>query len=137
MCARWLRLPAQAASEDVQLVVEQRREGERWVRQFGNVRIITTQWQSEDGLLWERFGKIELGFRLDVEDGQLIYRQQTARFRVGCCTLPLPRWLAPRVSATEKACGNDVKVSVEVCVPWLGLLLPYNGVVYGNEELRA
>lgn len=108
-----------------------------WIRQFGNVRIITTQWQSQDGLLWERFGQIELGFRLDVEEGQLVYRQQKARFRMGCCSPPLLRWFAPHVSATEKACGSDVKVSVEVRVPWLGLLLAYNGLVYGNEELRA
>jgi uncharacterized protein DUF4166 len=118
-------------------MVEQRREGEIWVRQFGNVRIITTQWQSEDGLLWERFGKIELGFRLHVENGQLVYRQQKAALHVSCRSFRVPRWFAPRVSATEKACGNDVQVSVEVRLPWLGLLLAYNGLVYCNEELRA
>jgi len=136
-CAKWLHLPAEAASADVHLVVEQRREGEMWVRQFGQVRIITTQWQSEDGLLWERFGRIELGFRLDVENGQLVYRQQKAALHAGCCSVRVPRWFAPRVSATEKACGSDVEVSVEVRLPWLGLLLAYNGLVYGNEGIQA
>ena len=136
-CAEWLRLPGEASSVDVQLVVEQRRRDEMWVRQFGKVRIITTQWRSEEGLLWERFGKIELGFRLGLDDGQLVYRQQKARLHMGCCSLPLPRWFAPRVSATEKTCGNDVKVSVEVRLPWLGLLVAYDGLVYGNEGLRA
>ncbi len=128
--ARLLRLPAEAGSVDITLTVEQREQGETWTRRFGEAKIVTTQWGDEDRLLHERVGMIELRFKLELEEGCLIYRQRNAAVRIGGWSLDLPRWLAPQVFAIERPSDAEVvSISVEVTLPCVGLLLAYRGEV--------
>jgi hypothetical protein len=138
--ARLLRLPAEAAGVDIVLAVEERPEGQTWIREFGDVKIVTTQWSDEGRLLHEQFGMIEFRFRLEVEEGCLIYRQRNAALRIGRWSFGLPGWLAPLVSAIEKPSADTeaVSISVEVTVPGVGLLLAYSGEVSCDSvEVRS
>jgi hypothetical protein len=88
-----------------------------------------TEQRAADGLLVERIGRIELRFRLVVDAGALVFRQQGAELCLGRLRLRLPRWLAPTVSARawRDAEGGSLRVAVEVCVPLVGRVLAYTG----------
>jgi hypothetical protein len=108
--------------------------GETWNRRFGNDELVTRQWE-ERGLLAERFGSIELLFRLVVSEGRLLFHQVGARMRVGRARIRLPRWCAPRVSACVWEDGR-MRVSVEVHGPAVGLLCHYEGTLARKETAR-
>lgn len=133
LLARLLRLPSEAESVHITLMVEQRGEAQQWIRQFGPVCIATTQQYGQDAFLLERFGIVEFGFDLKLEQGQLVYHQRQVSLRLGCCALPLPKWIAPLVFATEKSKGDAVEISVEIRLGKLGLLLAYGGKLWLNQ----
>ena len=84
----------------------------------------------------EQAGLTELRFRLEVRDGGLIYHPAGAALRLGWLRIPLPRWLAPTVTALEspaEAPGQTV-VSVRVSLPILGLLISYEGLMTRSAE---
>ena len=98
--------------------------------------MVSFQWGRADGLLGERVGLLELRFRLEVRDGALVYHPAGAALRLGPLTLPLPRWGAPRISASEAPLdgGDRTQVSVESRAPLLGLLIAYEGTVTRIED---
>lgn len=123
-----LRLPRAGPEVPVHLHVTRHPAGEGWVRQFGERRIVTVQRAVAGGLLGERFGPLEFQFRLQIDGGAVDYIQQRAVINVGKLCLPLPRGIAPQVSATESAVGTDrTFVHVTVSLPGLGLLIEYAG----------
>src|SRR5437762_2580666 len=75
-------------------------------------------------------------FRLEVREGALVYHSAGAALRLGPLTLPLPRWGAPRISASEAPLdgGDRTQVSVESRAPLLGLLIAYEGTVTRIED---
>ena len=88
----------------------------------------TRQWLDGSGRLAESFGPFVLLFDLTHAGSALRYRLSGMR----CCGLPLPRWLLPRVEASEAAtAGGDVAVDVGAWVRGAGLVLRYAGVVAG------
>jgi hypothetical protein len=122
-----LRCPAHAASVPVSLRIDPDGSVERWHRQFGRKRITTTQYQAEPGLLDERIGVLELRFRLDADGDALRFVQVGARARLGVVAAAWPRWCRPHVQAVEAADANGVRVSVQVSLPGVGMLLSYAG----------
>jgi len=132
--ARLLRLPPEADPADITLTVEQRGALQRWVRRFGADCVVTNQCSGEDRLLAERFGILQFQFELKLGDGQLVYHQRRVALCLACCSLRLPAWIAPVVSASEKANGDSVEVSVEVRLPLIGLLLAYGGTLWPNHS---
>ena len=78
LVARWLKLPQPATSVDLTLIVERCGQAEKWIRRFGSHTITTIQWAGANHLLRERFGIVELGFELRIENGGLIYHQRRA-----------------------------------------------------------
>ena len=82
-------------------------------------------------LLAERTGPFKLLFRLSVEGGALAYRSEGAALSAGRLRVRLPRLLAPRVEAWERADegGRGVRVRVRVTAPLVGLLVEYEGLV--------
>jgi Domain of unknown function (DUF4166) len=111
--------------------------GERWHRSFAGHDFITEQREHGAGpLLAERAGPFETFFRLTAEGGALAYRSEGVSLRAGRLSLRLPRRLAPRVEARERACedGGGVQVSVRVTSPLVGLLIEYEGLVRTKEE---
>jgi hypothetical protein len=111
--------------------------GERWERSFDEWLLITTQRQASDGCLIERFGLLELRFRLEVREGTLFFRQTGAALRLGKPRIGLPRWMAPCVEAREEAAGRDLThVRVTVVVPVAGCLISYEGHISRQEVER-
>lgn len=126
--ARWvLRLPS-AAALDVRLTIDRDTDSERWTRTLGQRRLVTTQRGLPDRLLAERFGVLEVRFRLRVVEGALTYAQASAALALWRLRVPLPRWVAPWVEARE-ACvdGRDPHVQVRISMPLIGLVTSYGG----------
>jgi len=125
--ARLVRLPRRGERVPTVLQVEPDARGETWVRRFGDDRLVTRQWD-EDGLLVERIGVVLLVFSVAVSDGALVFRQIAAGLGFGRCRLPLPRLLAPVVSARCWAAHEGLGLRVEVTHA-VGLLCCYEGVL--------
>jgi hypothetical protein len=134
MLARLLGLPAEGRSVPVRLHVQVAGEGERWERTFGSRVLATAQYPGPAGLLAERFGAVELRFRLEARRGVLAYRSTGAALRLGPARVPLPRWLAPRVRARERATADGVSVRVGVSSPFTGPLVAYAGRLGPRED---
>ena len=135
--AQVLRLPRSDAAADTQLTVTASREGERWQRTFNGRGFTTRQYESTATELSERYGALEFRFRLHAPGGSLLYLQREAAVTVGGVRWRLPGRLAPHVEAREDPAGlNRVKVDVRVTLPWIGLLIAYDGIIE-VEEARA
>jgi hypothetical protein len=138
--ARWLaallRLPAAGAAVPVTLVITPSTAGEEWRRTFAGRPLVTRQWSQPGRLLVEQAGLTELRFRLEVRDGGLVYHAAGAALRLGWLRVPLPRWLAPTVTARESpaAMPGRIVVSVRVCLPVLGLMVSYEGLMAWSRE---
>lgn len=132
---RLLRLPPEAEAVETRLVVTAYQDREHWDRWFGDCRMVSVQRACGGGLLGERFGGLELRFRLDVEEGALVYRQAGAFVWLGLISVPLPRWLAPQVAAREErgSAGQRTRVMVQVSAPCLGLMIHYAGEIEPQE----
>lgn len=126
LLAWFARMPAECEAADLQLTVTPTPQGELWHRVFAGQPLPSRQWAS-CGLLVEHLGLGEIHLQLEVSDGALHYLTKRVALRLGPLRLPLPRWLAPRVTASEKPDGNVVQVSVEVVLPLIGLLIAYDG----------
>jgi hypothetical protein len=132
--ARLMGLPRGGEAVPLLLSVEPHDGGERWRRTFDGREFVTHQSEHAGALLCERTGPFELLFRLHVEGGALAYRQEGAALCAGGLKVSLPRLLAPRVEARERAAEGGVSVSVCVTAPLVGLLIRYEGLVRTEEE---
>jgi hypothetical protein len=130
LLAWMLRLPHACAAADARLIVTARADGERWQRTFNGRRLETRQYESQRFGLAERFGMLELGFRLEAADGSLLYVQREAALRVGPVRLRIPVSWAPRVEGRVDPAGPArVKVDVLVALPGVGPLIAYDGLI--------
>lgn len=121
-------MPPATDAAKTRLVITPFGRGERWVRSFDGRVLTTTQREASEGGLIERFGLLELRFRLRVHEGALVYEQAGAALRFWALSVPLPRWMAPCVAAREEAVGPDVThVHVAVDLPVIGPLISYEG----------
>ena len=133
--ARLMGLPEGGEGVPLLLSVEPHGGGERWRRSFAGSEFVTEQGEHAAGLLAERAGPFELLFRLKAEGGALSYNQEMAALRVKSLRVRLPRLLAPRVEAWERADeGGGVRVSVRVTAPLTGPLISYEGLVRTEED---
>jgi len=134
LAATLLGLPAECAVVAVHLVVTPGGHREEWRRHFGagGRPFVSTQY-ANNGALIERIGFSEVRFQLDVVAGALHYQSTRVWLRAGFLRLPLPRWLSPRLKASETADETGVRVAVEVCAPLLGRLVAYDGLLTDIE----
>lgn len=102
---------------------------------FAGRALVSEQYESLGGLLAERFGLLDIRFRLEVVDHALCFHQAGAALSVGPLRVPLPRWLVPQVTAREWALPGQrcVQVAVSMHVPLAGLLLAYEGSIEIEE----
>ena len=135
LLVRWLcamlRLPRSGAAQPVLLVVTPSASGERWDRTIGSIALVTTQAEGAGRQLVERFGPVELNFRLDAVDGALVFSQTRAVLRLGPFRMPLPGQLAPRVSARASAdkVSTGIRVWVRLSLPLGDPLVTYEGAI--------
>ena len=135
--ARVLRLPHPAAAAETHLIVTINADGERWHRTIGQQVFETRQYDTGTGELAERFGVLEMRFRLHETDGSLILRQVGAALRLGSVRLWLPGICSPTVEAREDPAGvRRIHVAVRVVAPLVGLVIAYEGTIE-IEEPRA
>jgi hypothetical protein len=132
--ARLLRLPPSGDAVETQLVVTPRRDGERWSRTFGVQPFNSIQRRTRDGIA-ERFGLVELRFRCDVDGGSTWFHQLGAALAIGPLRIPLPRALAPVVTAREDRPAPDTRrIDVRITLPIVGLLLAYSGTIETDDD---
>jgi len=128
--ARLLRLPRASEAADTRLIIAPRADGEQWLRTFGDRRLDSAQYQTGEAEFAERFGLLELRFRLEASAGSLLFRQVEAVVRCGPVRLRLPAGCAPSVTAREDAAGtHGICIHLCVAVPMVGPVLTYDGLV--------
>lgn len=131
-----LGLPAGGEAVPLRLSIEPAGGGELWRRAFAGREFVTVQRERAGALLAERAGPFELLFRLEADGGALVYTQEGSALCAGGVRLRLPRLLAPRVEARERAGdggGAGVLVTVRVTAPLAGLVIEYEGHVTEEE----
>jgi hypothetical protein len=135
LLAALLRLPMAGEDVPIRLVVTPHRHGERWQRTFAEGSLVSEQDAGPEGCLGERFGLLDIQFRLAVIDRTLYFRQEGVGLSCGVLRVPLLRWLSPQITAREWAIPGQahVQVAVSVRVPPVGLLLAYTGAIVTEE----
>ena len=129
---RMMRLPEAGERVAVELVVERGGDGEQWVRRFGAHPLPTAQW-GRDGLLVEGMGPVQCWFRLRNEEGALVFEQVRATLGGRRWGVRLPRWVAPQITGRASDRQGAVQVVVQIGVPWVGMLVAYDGAVTPTE----
>lgn len=126
--ARLLRLPRAGKGLPMTLHVVPKHGGETWRRSFAGKPLVTWQGRDARGRMLEHFGLLEMAFRLSVSAGALDYAHVGTALRLGRLHLPLPSFLAPKITARETSDGpKTVHMVVEVRLPVAGLLIAYRG----------
>lgn len=115
------RLPP-AGKGEVEVEIDTSGVEEKWTRHIGGHAMPSRLWE-RDGLLCERLGLARFGFRLTVEQGDLVWRVE----RVTALGLPLPvRWF-DKVQARESELEGRYRFDVAAAMPVIGLLVRYRG----------
>jgi hypothetical protein len=122
--ASMMSLPPSGSDVPLELSVTPVGPREHWVRRFGNHSLKTQQWKAGT-LLIEAGGPMRLGFELVTNETSIQFKLIRAWF----CLIPLPRFLALRLQATETACEGGWDVVVQFSLPLLGTLIRYEGRV--------
>jgi len=130
LLASVLRLPRASEAAETRLEVTSDPCGQQWRRTFDGRRIETRQYHAGDGLLAERFGVLELRFRLEASETGLLFRQLAAALVYGSIRLRVPAAWAPTVEAREDPAGpRQLRIHVGVSIPALGPVLTYDGTI--------
>jgi len=125
LIARMAGMPPAGEAVPVALVVTVQPDAEEWRRTFGTFPLVSVQ-RIDGGLVAERFGRVEVRFRLEAVDGALRYGFEDASLRLGPIRMSLP--LA--ASAIERPHGKSaIDVSVDVAMKGFGRLVAYEGTL--------
>ena len=107
--------------------------GELWERSFAGKRFSSIQREGTGrfaGLLSERFGPLEFGLALVVEDDRL--KLVTRGWRA--FGVPMPRFLAPGGDAFEHVVDGVFNFHVEITHPLTGLIVRYRGALKPQDS---
>ena len=104
------------AVRDAELRFEKRGRGPRdvWTRSMAGQVMETVQWATPGGRLAERMGAIVAMSRLVTADGGL----DLTDWRFRCLGLPVPGWMAPKVSASERPDAGRYRFEISIGLPW-------------------
>jgi hypothetical protein len=115
------RLPP-AGRGEVEVEIDISGVEEKWTRHIGGHAMPSRLWK-RGGLLCEQLGLARFGFRLTVEQGDIVWRVE----RVTALGLPLPaRWFG-NVQARESELEGRYRFDVAAAMPVIGLLVRYRG----------
>ena len=125
----WLGgLPPAGESVPMRLRVIPEGESERWVRDFGGIKLVSVQ-RARDGLMVESIGALRLGFRLHVESPVLRLELR----KVWLLGIRCPLWLAPGGNGVEVGQEGGCAILVRATAPLLGQIVQYEGFVTPAE----
>lgn len=119
-------LPKPGRDVPVTVIFDCNPASEYWQRRFGDRRYassFTAGTGAETGLLIERMGMITNVFRIEAIPDALRLTVVRCRF----LGVPMPGWLAPRCSVTERTEDEDFAFDIPVDLPWMGRLIHYRG----------
>ena len=125
LLASMISLPASGSDVPLELIVKADGAREHWIRRFGNHPMRTRQWKAGP-LLIEAGGPMRFGFQLIANERGIQFKLIRAWF----CLVRLPRFVFPRVEATETACEGGWDVMVQFSLPGAGMLIRYEGRVF-------
>jgi hypothetical protein len=129
LIARLLNCPKESKTAHVTLQITPNSKIEKWNRTFNQDNLITKQWVGNQGFLLEQWGHFQMQLQLHYENNTLYYGQKSLSIHFGKLFLKLPSWLQPKINAYETigTNTNQVLVHVEVKLPFIGLLIQYDG----------
>lgn len=111
-----------AGTYPVHVAFAERNGTETWTRSFGPHRF-HSRLRAVGDTIEERFGPLRFRFAMPADErGLAMVLRRWSAFWV-----PLPRWLAPRIVASEWADGGDFLFDVAITLPILGPLIRYRG----------
>jgi hypothetical protein len=133
--ARVSGAPPSRLSCPVRLEVAPSERGFRWTRSYDGHVVVTEQWV-EAGRVVEALSGLAIHFDLEVEpSGALVYRHTRTTLGRGPLTVPLPLWLGPRAEGRVAQNGEgSARISVSVRLPWVGLLVAYEGLMHVDQH---
>ena len=117
-------LPRTPGTQPIRVVIESRNGTEHWTRLFGDKPMRSIMSAARGNLIEERFGPFSLRMRLVPKPGGLDMERISGRL----WGIPLPTFLLPRITATERV--DDYRrhaFDVEIAAPLLGRLVHYKG----------
>jgi hypothetical protein len=126
LAAAVIGFPAAADRVPVRVEFSLRDGVETWTRQFGTRRFASDQYAgtgAEEGLIWERFGRLRFAMALVSEPSRLSLVLCGWR----AFGVPLPLFLAPRGTAFESVEDGQFQFHVEISHPLTGLIVRYRG----------
>lgn len=118
------RYPDSGMGQQVLLSVLARGEERIWNRCFNGRRFASVH-RFDAHALYERFGPIEIQFKLQLDGQELSYRSQNVR----CFGLSVPRLLRPSVLAVVAEADKGWTVDVQVDMARWGLICRYRAVL--------
>jgi hypothetical protein len=122
--ARAFGLPCAGGKQPVRVAIESRDGREHWTRFFGGKPMRSVMSAAPGGLIEEQFGPFTLRMRLVPKPGGLDMERVSGRL----WGAPLPRFLLPRMHATERV--DEFRrhaFDVEITAPLIGRLVAYKG----------
>lgn len=131
--ARLMGFPASAHAIPLRVIIEAAPDGsENWSRIYPDqiMRSVMSCPDAATGRVEERFGSLRFRLRLDTDETGLKMALVSARWRA----LPLPRWLLPRISASERAESDHHLFDVCIGLPVIGRLAHYRGSLKISDQ---
>jgi hypothetical protein len=122
LCATIAGLPPAMRDAPTRVEFISDHSGEAWNRSFGG-HGMASRLSAHDGLLRERLGPILFHFELVVANGEITWQVRSVR----ALGLPLPARLFRGVRCREREWQGRYEFSVEAALPWVGLLVRYEG----------
>ncbi|MCP2680646.1 DUF4166 domain-containing protein [Maricaulaceae bacterium NA33B04] len=126
LVASWLKFPKTGDDVPARVTVSLEREAERLVRDYGGAIFESRQYsaQGPDGLrLMEAIGPIATRLRNEPRHDGLNLHAERAYWH----GIPLPQWLTPQVTASERAYGGAHLFDVSVSLKFVGEVIAYRG----------
>ena len=127
LIARIARMPSAAESVAVGLVVTPQPGGEQWRRKFGDAPLVSVQRMDGDSIR-ERFGAVEVRFRLMATESELRYVFGGGSIRILGLPVPLPL-IASAYECARRGADNGIDVSVDVAMKGIGRIIAYDGTL--------
>jgi hypothetical protein len=132
--ARKLGIPDVAGSHRLDVDIRHDATALYWNRQFDHAHAVRSVFRPvghwPDGHWVENTGPLELGLRVEIEQGGWYWRAVHVRVR-GVC---VPLWLMPRSTAFKRIEEGRYRFHVAFSMPILGEVLSYSGLLEPDAE---
>lgn len=122
LLARLLGTPVHAAQGAMRFELDSVEGAQTWTRHFPH-RTMRSRMRLVRGRLVESLGPVQLTFALREQGQRLEMQLQSLR----CLGVPCPRWLLPRITATEEGRDGRLHFDIRAALPGIGRVTSYRG----------